>query len=132
MANPFRIFLAIFTAYRLASLIASEEGPYLPFLYKDSQETGIFEWIRSRLGVYNYGPDGQPTTNLARGIRCPLCVGVYLSFCLSILARPKNPVEFFLVWFGISGAQVFLENLTSDDAIQEAIEEVAESMDDHA
>ena len=44
---------------------------------------------------------------------------------------PSTIGDLFLAWMAVSGAQVFLENLTSDDAIQEAIEEVAESMDNN-
>lgn len=129
MSKYARIFLAIFATYRLASMIAKDEGPYLG-LWKSPRQVGIFEWIRTRLGVYDYGENGLPETNLARGLSCPLCTGVYLScaICLLVFA-PSRVGDWFLAWMGISGAQVFLENLTSDDAIKEAIEEVAESIE---
>lgn len=130
MNKTVRIFLGIFAAYRLASMLSKDEGPYLG-LWKDERQTGIFELLRIRLGVYDYGPDGLPETNLARGISCPLCTGVYLSLGMVLLAfAPSKLGDIFLGWMGISGAQVFLENLTSDDAIKEAIEEVAESVNE--
>jgi hypothetical protein len=110
-------------------MVAKDEGPYLG-LWSDPRQTGIFEYLRTRLGVYDYGPDRLPETNLARGLSCPLCTGIYLSVGMVLLAfAPSKVGDVFLAWMGISGAQVFLENLTSDDAIQRAIEEVAESVE---
>lgn len=131
MNRAIRIFLAICATYRLASMLSKDEGPYLPFIYKSKQQLGIFEEIRFRLGVYDYGPDGKPNTNLARGISCPLCTGVYISgLLLALVFKPTLVGDLFLTWMGMSGAQVFLENLTSDDAIEGAIEEVAEAMEE--
>lgn len=118
LKTPFRLLLAVFACYRLASLISSEEGP-----------AGVFSKLRAALGAYDYGPDGKPETNLGRGIICPLCTGVYLAGGLAVLVGlPSRVGDWLLVWLGVSGAQVFLENLTSDEAIQEAIEQVAESI----
>lgn len=133
------VAIAIFATYRLASLVASEEGPYLPFLYKDANQTGIFEWIRHKAGAYNYeytydergNQRVEITTNLGRGISCPLCVGGYLAFVIAVsLAVDNVVINFFLVWLAVWGVQVFLENLTSDDAIKDAIQDVAESVED--
>lgn len=130
MNKVVRIFLAITATYRLASMLSKDEGPYLPFLYRSEQQIGVFEEIRFQLGVYDYGPDGKPATNLARGLSCPLCTGIYISALVStLLYRPTKIGDLFLTWLGVSGAQVFLENLTSDDAIEGAIEEVAEAME---
>lgn len=126
-----RIVLAVWATYRLASMVSHDEGPYLSLLYKDDAQTGLFEKIRIELGVYDYGRDGKPDTNLARGISCPLCTGVYLSALLAALVFvPSKVGDFFLTWIGIAGAQVFLENLTSDEAIEGAIQDVAESMEE--
>lgn len=129
MSKIVRLVLAVFAAYRLASMISKDEGPYLG-LWKSPEQTGVFEYLRIKAGVYDIGRDGRPESNLARGLSCPLCTGVYLSFAMVALAYlPFKLGEFFLAWMAVSGAQVFLENLTSDDAIQEAIEEVAESLE---
>lgn len=130
MGELIRIVFSVFALYRLASLLSSDEGPYLPFLYKDSRQTGIFQWIRMKLGAYEYGPDGKPLTNLGRGIACPLCTAAYLAIPIIILLQfPTIAGNLILAYFGIWGFQTFLENLTSDEAIQGAIEEVAESME---
>jgi hypothetical protein len=130
-----RIVFAVFALYRLASLISSEEGPYLPFLYRDEDQTGIFLWLRKKAGVFNkaYTIEGKylPATNFARGLSCPLCTAAYLAVPIIILLQsPTIPGNLFLAWLGIWGVQVFLENLTSDEAIQGAIREVAESIED--
>jgi hypothetical protein len=125
-----KIFLLILATYRLASMLSGEEGPYLSWPKSDSQE-GIFEAIRTRAGAYRYGPDGKPETSLGRGVTCPLCTGVYISFfLLTLIFFPTRLGDMFLVWMGVSGGQVFLENLTSDEAIQSAIEEVADNMEE--
>jgi hypothetical protein len=134
-----KILLLIFSVYRTASLLSSEEGPYLPFLYKDPDQRGVFEWLRKKLGadnfVYTYDEDGHQevkiATNLGRGITCPLCTGGYVSFLVVIFYFSDNIIiSFFILWLGIWGVQTFLENLTSDDALKGAIEDVADNMED--
>lgn len=139
MPEILKFLLAAFAVYRLSSLIASEEGPYLSFLYKDSEQTGIFKWIRKKLGAYDvdytYDDRGNQRTkiktNLGRGISCPLCVGAYVSVFIILLMYFSNVLtNFLIIWLGIWGVQTFLENLTSDDAIEDAIQDVADSVED--
>jgi hypothetical protein len=129
-----RIVFSVFALYRLASLISSDEGPYLPFLYKDEDQIGVFKWLRKKLGgedlAYDEHGDLKPRTNLGRGVICPLCTAAYLAVPVIVLLQfPTILGNLFLAWLGIWGVQTFLENLTSDDAIKGAIEDVAESMD---
>jgi hypothetical protein len=121
--------------------VSSDEGPYLPFLYKDEDQTGVFKWLRRKLGAgpndKAYDDEGNylPRTNLGRGIACPLCTSAYLAVPLVVFVYLTsndrkalgNPILFYL---GIWGAQVYLENQTSDDQVSQAIQEVAESMDE--
>lgn len=106
-----RVVLAFLAVYRASHLISREEGPFLgPFA--DRNQTGFLERVRIHLGVYDFGPDGE-TTNLARGIACPLCVGVYLSWLASwVVLRPSRISDSILLWLGISGAQSFLERIS--------------------
>lgn len=141
MNEIIKIFLAIFSLYRLSGLISSEEGPYLPFLYKDLNQRGVFERIRYKLGaydyVYEYDEEGRQqvkvATNLGRGISCSLCVGAYLAVPIALFLyfpkKLKNLPLTILIWSGIWGAQTFLENFTSDDAIKGAILDVADTME---
>jgi len=139
MSEWLAVIIAVFATYRLASLVSSEEGPYLPFLYKDPDQRGVFEWLRKKLGannfVYTYDEEGHQevkvATNLGRGISCPLCTGGYLAFMIAVsLAVDNIIINFFLLWLAVWGVQVFLENLTSDDAIKDAIEDVADNMEE--
>lgn len=142
MNEIIKIFLAIFSLYRLSGLISSEEGPYLPFLYHDPDQRGVFEKIRYKLGaydyVYEYDEEGRQqvkvATNLGRGLSCPLCVGAYLAFPIALFLyfprKLKDIPLVLLTWLGIWGVQTFLENFTSDDAIKGAILDVADSMEE--
>lgn len=128
MRKNIRWLLAVFATYRVASMISHDEGPHVGWPHSPNQQ-GFFEAIRTRLGVYDYGPDGLPETNLARGLSCPLCVGVYVAALVMLaVVWPSKVGDWFLGWLGIAGAQTFLENLTSDDAIQGAIEDVADNI----
>lgn len=111
-----RIVMAVFTIYRVASLISLEEGPYVGWPIRSDQQIGIFEAIRFNLGAYSYGEDGKAETNLGRGISCPLCCGLYLSFVsLVFIFFPTMVGDLLLLWLGISGAQIFLVNLTNNN-----------------
>lgn len=130
MAELIRVVLVAFAIYRLSSLIASEEGPYLGWP-KSSDQNGIFKAIRIKAGAYDYGPNGEAETNLGRGISCPLCVGFYVTaFMVTMMYIPNLFFNLFIVFMGLWGIQTFLASLTSDDAIQEAIYEVADSLED--
>lgn len=115
MIDIVRILLAILTAYRLSSLITEEEGPYLG-LWNSPQQIGLFEWVRLKLGAYDYGPDGQIESNLARGISCSLCVGVYVAaFIVALILFPTKMGDAFLIWMGLAGGQRFLEIFTGEN-----------------
>lgn len=60
--------------YRLARLIAIDEGPW-----------SIFLILRARLGAFNWDAAGNPDTALGRAISCPYCVGVYAACLLYVL-----------------------------------------------
>ena len=133
-----RVVFACFALYRLAGLISTEEGPYLFFLYHDDDQTGIFKWLREKAGARPdrkaYDNTGRYVyiTNLARGLSCPLCTAAYLAVPIILLMQfPSIPGNLILAWLGIWGVQTFLENLTSDEAVQSAIEEVAESLEEN-
>lgn len=94
------IVILSLVVYRLAILITEDEGPY-----------SIFKTLRTKAGGYDLAINGQPETNLGRGIMCPLCVGIWLSFPLA------------LVWFGfnwyslvyalaVAGLQALLSRIT--------------------
>lgn len=96
----FNLLLASFACYRLSLLITQDEGPF-----------SIFQKLRSYAGGYNLAPNGEPVTNLGRGIICPLCVGLWVALPLAILI---NGFEWYTLvyWLAIAGAQAFLIGLS--------------------
>lgn len=84
--------------YRLARLIAIDDGPF-----------DLFLKFRDTLGAYDYGENGEPKTSLGRGIVCPYCVGVWLALFVAIAAYPWP--EALVYWLALAGAQSLLQSL---------------------
>ena len=87
-------------AFRLARLIAFEEGP-----------GAIFHTFRARLGAYDYGIAGLPATSLGRGVTCPYCVGVWAALGLYWLSQ-YSLTNWIVVCLAGAGIQTFLQNIT--------------------
>ena len=81
------ILIAIFAVYRVARLLALEEGPF-----------EVCTWLRNL-----YMKDDW----LGRGIRCPICIGFWLALMAAIAISP-DPVTGIWYWFGMAGAQTAL------------------------
>lgn len=86
--------LCAFAAYRIARMLAQEEGAF-----------EIFERIRARF-------DPAQETWVGRGLNCQLCIGFWVSLGFSILLVLDNPTfgkgEFVLYWFAIAGGQTVI------------------------
>ena len=98
MSLPDLVVLSLAT-YRLARLIAVDEGPFQ-----------VFFRLRYLAGAYDLGENGQPVSAWGRGISCPHCVGVYaaLGLWLFSLLSGADHVIFVLA---IAGAQSALWSL---------------------
>lgn len=94
------VALAILVCYRVSRLISLDIGPYR-----------IFERIRLYCG--KRAKDSPLWFNMAEGVNCPYCVGVWIAFFLAIFLC-KNVLTFFLLWFGIAGGQDFLQAIIGD------------------
>lgn len=115
-----RLLLAVLATYRLASLLAREEGPF-----------SVFDRLRAYLGAYDYDENGMPETAWGRGISCVFCVGVYMAGLLLFLVYlPTLTGDILLTWLGIAGGQVFLERLTNGVRIANVVEQTAEKTED--
>lgn len=86
------IILAILAVYRLARMLAQEEGPF-----------DVFYRIRGRI-------DPEQKTWIGRGINCALCLGFWLSLIFSIALHRKKvkAPPTLLDWFAIAGGQAAL------------------------
>ena len=105
--NLLNLLIAIFATYRLARLIAIDEGPAI------DNKIGLFMKLRTRLGAYDLRPDGQAKGNIGRGISCVHCIGVWIALPMAILV---NGIEWYTLvyWMVIAGCSSFLWSLTDD------------------
>lgn len=115
----FRLLLTILTCYRLARMIAKDDGPLfifkrLRYLIKDKA------WYEADKNGYTYGAEISDRWfgkwhNLNEGISCPYCLGVWLSLPLIFLfLYPSFYGDIFLVLMSISGGQAFLQSLRDE------------------
>ena len=83
-------------SYRITIAFIFDEGPFM-----------FFERIRSAVGVYDLGPDGQPELSSGRLFSCPACLGfwIVLIITLFVLNGVLMPVW---VLFAAVGFQHFL------------------------
>lgn len=94
--------LGVFAVYRLAKMIALEEGPF-----------SVFYRLQEKLGGFDLAENGFPKTLWGRLITCPHCVGIYVSVFVLFLIYTNTWFGFlFVAWFGIAGAQSFLQELS--------------------
>lgn len=99
MDEALRFVLYALALYRLTGLIVHDEGPGDMFLA-----------LRTRLGAYNYGPDGRPDTWPGRLISCPYCTGFWLGTLGYILFMLHlNSVDAIAAWLGFLGVMAWLE-----------------------
>ena len=91
--------MACFACYRLAELVAVDDGP-----------GDVLLRMRAWLGAYDLDEDGKPRTSIGRGIICPYCIGIWLAFGFAFVVAPL-PVDWHLIlwWLAIAGGQAFLQ-----------------------
>ncbi len=91
--------LAALACYRLAQLIALDDGPA--------------DWllrVRDWAGCSRYGEDGRPASSLGRLLACPYCLGVWFAApCAGLALWPTTIGDVFLAVLGLAGAQAALE-----------------------
>ena len=98
------LVLSVFALYRIPYMVAMEEGPF-----------GVFVWLRSLMGSYDYDEENNVETATGRLFACPLCLGMYFAVVVLGLVVLDHPVSnFLLLWWGLAGAQAFFYNLTRD------------------
>lgn len=97
-----RFILAALAVYRLARMLAFEDGPF-----------DVFVSFRTWVGGYDYGVNGQPVSSLGKLVSCPLCIGVWLSFpaMIYVLWSPGDSAV-IVAWFAIAGLQVYLQKIS--------------------
>ena len=90
--SPWFLFvLCVLATWRLAHLVAREDGPF-----------DVVLRLRARAG------DGM----LGRLMDCPYCLSVWIAAPLALLLSTK-PLEWCLAWWAISGGSSLLERATA-------------------
>lgn len=87
MADLFRFLLGALATYRIARMIADEDGP-----------ADLFASLRGAV-------DSDQRTWVGRGLNCPLCVSVWVAL---VLAMPLGGRQWVLWWLALSGAATWL------------------------
>ena len=89
--------VAVLAAYRLAHMIAREEGPF-----------SVFAWIRGKL-------DPNQATWIGRGLNCAACVSVWTSLVmvLAILYLPEVIMIPIAFWLAVAGGGLILNKVMS-------------------
>lgn len=112
----FRLLLCVLACYRLARMIAQDDGPLFLFkriryLAKDKAWHEAGEPMPFDNDTLNDRYFGH-WHNLAEGLSCPYCVGVWLSIPLFIMwLYPNNLGDLILVLISISALQAFMQSL---------------------
>ena len=79
MSEWLRYLVAITAVYRLAYMLANEDGPF-----------DVFSWWRNKLGQEAW---------YGRGFHCVLCMSFWLSLPAAILVG----LPWFIGWLGVAG-----------------------------
>jgi len=90
-----RWVLAALATYRLAELVAFDDGPL-----------GVFRRIRCWAGCH---PSDAIRENLGELVHCPYCLGVWFGlFCALLALWPTLGGDLILAVFGLAGVQSVL------------------------
>ncbi len=126
MSEYLRLVLAVFTCYRLARLVALDDGPF--FIFKR-----LRYWLKDK-AYYEAAANANISDktedldywiindrwfgkwhNLAEGISCPFCIGTWASlFIFPLLVWPTQIGDLFLLLVSLSGMQAFLQTLDKE------------------
>lgn len=114
--NLIRLILAILSTYRLARMIALDDGPL--FIFKRLRYWAKDRsWWEADAANAVHGAEISDRWfgkwhNLAEGLGCPFCAGVWVSLPLfALLLWPTVYGDAVLLLMSISGAQAFLQSL---------------------
>lgn len=83
--------LAMLATYRVARMIALEDGPF-----------DIFSRLQDHV---------DQKTWVGRGLRCVLCVSFWLALPAALLVGPADPRELLLLWGGIAGSVMIVHKV---------------------
>jgi hypothetical protein len=97
-----KIGIAILACYRLAQLVALDDGPYK-----------VMVRFRKELGRRAATGDAL-WENWAELFHCPFCLGVWFAFPLAIWVGGNSIIGIIIIWLAIAGGQAFLQGVNYD------------------
>lgn len=101
--DPLRVLLAALACYRLAQLVALDDGP-----------GDVLLKLRDLAGSHIYGADGRPDTGWGRLLACPFCLGIWFAVpCALACIWPTTLGDAGLLILGIAGLQTALQSLST-------------------
>jgi hypothetical protein len=99
-----RLILAALAVFRLAMMLAGEDGPL--HIFRDGRRA-VGRWAAPMSG--NSFSD-EARLSFAELVNCPYCLGVWLAVpALWLALRPSKLGDLVLGWLGLSGAQALLQ-----------------------
>ena len=87
------MILAILATYRIARMLALEDGPFDAFVR-----------VRERI-------DPEQQTWVGRGLNCPLCISFWVALALTALLPYVDWQTFVITWLGIAGGAAIIYRL---------------------
>lgn len=85
--TPMEFLLLVLATWRVARMLALEEGPF-----------GVFAETRKL---------SSPDTWWGRGFRCPLCAGFWVALLLTGVTLTLGPILVF--WWGVAGGAAIIQ-----------------------
>lgn len=100
MSELFNLLLLSLVCYRLAQLLAYDDGPF-----------DVFLRLRAYLGGYTRNEQGRIGSAWGRLVTCPYCLGLWIALPLALYA---SGTQWYTLawWLGIAGLQAFLQSLS--------------------
>lgn len=95
MIDVLPLLLAILATYRLATLIAIDDGPF-----------DIFSRMREEVGQ---------ATWWGRGMHCPICIGFWISLLAAMAVPGMTLGQLGIWWMAIAGGSALLYRAVKHD-----------------
>ena len=104
------IVLAILATYRLAQLVALDDGPFDCFVFL--RDLTVYSYKNKQRYLKRRGPVWHSLEEL---VNCPYCLGVWFAGLMTVVIAQIEPLNIWtglLIWLGIAGGQCALQSIT--------------------
>ena len=101
LSPELRIIAAALAIYRLAQLVALDDGPWY-----------VLARLRLLVGTFDRHPEDRPARRFGWSelVSCVFCLGMWFALpAVVAVALPTWPGDAVLTWLGLAGAQTWLQ-----------------------